>query len=126
MAFNFLGYSIEKMPKPAPKPKAAKPKAKKAKAKTKAKKKKMETSKKLAWWSVGIATLTTIASYVLAYFDHQSVETLSATVFTACVTYLVAYATKSLGEKISRNRHGLDADGNPYTTPVIEGEEDHP
>ena len=27
------------------------------------------------------------------------------------------YAGKSLGEKISRNRHGLDADGNPLPDP---------
>lgn len=29
------------------------------------------------------------------------------------VGYLVSYAAKSATEKISRNRHGLDADGNP-------------
>ena len=31
--------------------------------------------------------------------------------------YLITYAGKSLGEKISRNRHGLDADGNPLPDP---------
>lgn len=31
--------------------------------------------------------------------------------------YLITYAGKSLGEKISRNRHGLDADGNPFPDP---------
>lgn len=36
---------------------------------------------------------------------------------TACVGYLITYAGKSLGEKISRNRHGLDADGNPLPDP---------
>lgn len=30
---------------------------------------------------------------------------------------LATYAGKSLGEKISRNRHGLDADGNPLPDP---------
>lgn len=29
----------------------------------------------------------------------------------------LTYAGKSLGEKISRNRHGLDADGNPLPDP---------
>lgn len=38
-------------------------------------------------------------------------------IFTACVGYLITYAGKSLGEKISRNRHGLDADGNPLPDP---------
>lgn len=28
-------------------------------------------------------------------------------------TYLITYAGKSLGEKMSRNKHHLDADGNP-------------
>lgn len=32
-------------------------------------------------------------------------------------SYLITYAGKSLGEKISRNRHGLDADGNPLPDP---------
>ena len=86
--------------------------------------KKMETSKKLAWWVVIIATLTTIASYMLAYLGHETVETLSASIFTACIAYLVTYAGKSLGEKISRNRHGLDADGNPLSK-AVEGEK-HP
>ena len=31
--------------------------------------------------------------------------------------YLITYAGKSLGEKISRNRHRLDADGNPLPDP---------
>ena len=33
------------------------------------------------------------------------------------IEYLITYAGKSLGEKISRNRHGLDADGNPLPDP---------
>lgn len=33
------------------------------------------------------------------------------------IVYLITYAGKSLGEKISRNRHGLDADGNPLPDP---------
>jgi hypothetical protein len=38
---------------------------------------------------------------------------LSTTIFQACIGYLITYAAKSATEKISRNRHGLDADGNP-------------
>ena len=37
----------------------------------------------------------------------------TTTVFTACIGYLITYAGKSLGEKVSRNKHRLDADGNP-------------
>lgn len=48
---------------------------------------------------------------------RDPVGELTGTIFTACVGYLITYAGKSLGEKISRNRHGLDADGNPLPDP---------
>lgn len=43
----------------------------------------------------------------------QTVSDVTNTIFTACIGYLVTYAAKSATEKVSRNRHGLDADGNP-------------
>lgn len=73
-----------------------------------------EFSKKLAAWAVIVATVSVIASFVLAAFELDAVEDVTTTVFTACIGYLITYAGKSLGEKISRNKHGLDADGNPY------------
>lgn len=76
-------------------------------------KKKLETSKLLAYWAIVVATASTVASYMLAGFMLDPVSDLTSTIFTACIGYLITYAGKSLGEKISRNRHGLDADGNP-------------
>ena len=38
---------------------------------------------------------------------------MTVTVFGACCAYLVSYAAASTTEKVSRNRHGLDADGFP-------------
>lgn len=76
-------------------------------------KKKTGTSKKLAYWSATMATTSAIASYVLAAFGMDPVSELTSTIFTGCIGYLVTYAAKSLGEKISRNRHHLDEDGNP-------------
>ena len=73
----------------------------------------MEFSKKLAAWSVAAATLSALASYILAALDKQPVSDLTTAVFTGCIGYLVTYAAKSATEKISRNRHGLDPDGNP-------------
>ena len=73
-----------------------------------------EVSKMLAAWAVVVATVSVIASFVLAAFELDAVEDVTTTVFTACIGYLITYAGKSLGEKVSRNRHGLDADGNPY------------
>ena len=72
-----------------------------------------EFSKRLAAWCVMIATAAAIASYVLAFRGLETAEGITTTIFTACVGYLVTYAAKSATEKISRNRHGLDADGNP-------------
>ena len=72
-----------------------------------------EFSKKLAAWAVGIATAAAAASFVLAALDKQTVGDVTTTIFTACIGYLISYAAKSATEKISRNRHGLDADGFP-------------
>ncbi len=77
-------------------------------------KRKIETSKKLAVWAVVVATAVCIASYVLAALGHESVSDVTTTVFAACIGYLITYAGKSLGEKVSRNKHGLDENGKPY------------
>lgn len=73
----------------------------------------MEFSKKLAAWAATLATVAFVASYILAVFDKQTVSDVTTTVFTACIGYLITYSAKSLGEKASRNKYGLDADGNP-------------
>lgn len=77
-------------------------------------KKKIETSKKLAVWAVCIATLSSAASYVLAAVGMESVSDVTTVIFTACIGYLITYAGKSLGEKVSRNKHGLDENGRPF------------
>lgn len=103
---------IEKVPK---KTKKAKPK------------KKMETSKKLAWWAVVVATLTIITHYTLTALGLEPSADVTVAIVTACISYLVAYAAKSYGEKASRNKYGLDADGNPLgaSSGTTEGEK-HP
>lgn len=87
----------------------------KAKWASKPRRRPWEFSKKLAAWAVLIATLAAAASYVLAFRDQQTASDVTTTIFTACIGYLVSYAAKSATEKISRNRHGLDADGNPIS-----------
>ncbi len=77
----------------------------------------MEFSKKLAFWAVCIATASVIASYALSAFTRETASDVTVAVFTACIGYLITYAGKSLGEKMSRNKHGLDADGNPQHPP---------
>ncbi|MCI8815547.1 MAG: hypothetical protein HFF15_01800 [Angelakisella sp.] len=73
-----------------------------------------EFSKRLAAWCVIIATAAAVASYVLAFRGLDTAEGITTTVFTGCIGYLVSYAAKSAAEKVSRNRHGLDADGTPF------------
>ena len=91
-------------------------------AKRRKRRKKGEASKKLAFWAAAVATACPIASYTLAAFGLDPVSDLTGKIFTACVAYLVTYAGKSLGEKVSRNRHGLDADGKPFSEPVDNNE----
>lgn len=79
--------------------------------------KKIEASKKLAYWAAIVASLSAATSYLLSAFGRDPVSEVTGTIFTACVGYLITYAGKSLGEKISRNRHRLDADGNPLPDP---------
>lgn len=74
-----------------------------------------EFKKKLAAWAALIATGTVIASYVLAALDKQTNSDLAIAIFGACIGYLISYAAATVSEKVSRNRHGLDADGNPIT-----------
>ena len=62
--------------------------------------------------------------YILAYLDKQTASDVTTTIFTACIGYLVSYAAASTTEKVSRNRHGLDADGNPFQTNNTEGGSD--
>ena len=88
----------------------------------KKKKRPWEFSKKLAAWCVIIATAAAMASYTLAAFGKDPAEGITTTIFTGCIGYLVTYAAKSATEKISRNRHNLDADGNPIQ-PMNELEE---
>lgn len=88
-------------------------KRKREKAKKKDQRKPLEFSKVLAIWAVFIATAAAVASYVLAAFYREAVSDVTTTIFTACIGYLITYAGKSLGEKLSRNKHRLDADGNP-------------
>lgn len=88
-----------------------------AKKRRRKRKKKIEASKKLAYWAAIVASLSAATSYLLSAFGRDPVSEVTGTIFTACVGYLITYAGKSLGEKISRNRHRLDANGNPLPDP---------
>lgn len=84
-------------------------------------KKPWEFKKKLAAWAITIATLAAIASYALAVTDKSPIGEVTTTIFQACIAYLITYAGASATEKVSRNRHNLDADGNPRNPPDAGG-----
>jgi len=75
---------------------------------------KLEFSKVLAIWALTIATLVVVASYTLAAFGLDPIQDTALGIFSICVGDLLGYSAKSLMEKMSRNKHGLDADGRPY------------
>lgn len=76
-------------------------------------KKKTEFSKKVVLWVLVLTTLTVAGSFLLAAFDKQTVESLTSVIVTSLAVIIVTYCVKSLGEKASRNRHHLDANGTP-------------
>ena len=77
-------------------------------------KRKWEFKKWLAFWCMLLIMVAVGLSFYLAYTDHQTVSDVTTTIITACIAYLVSYAAASTTEKVSRNRHGLDADGIPF------------
>ena len=82
--------------------------------------KRWEFSKRLAAWAAILATLSVILSYILAFLGKDYAGEVTTTIFTACIGYLITYAGKSLGEKVSRNKYGLDENGQP----IGEGEKE--
>ena len=67
-------------------------------------------------WEFKKKLAAAVASYALAYMDKQTASDVTIAIITACGSVIAAYIAASTGEKVSRNRHGLDADGLPYQT----------
>ena len=82
------------------------------KSSTTQKKKKMEFSKKLVIWALIVTTVCITVSYTLSMLDKDSCQEVTVSVATACIAIAVSYEAKSLGEKHSRNKYGIDEDGN--------------
>lgn len=86
--------------------------ARKTKKDTK-KRKPLTFSKIIVIWAMIASSVALIMPYVLSWFYRDSVESLSATIITTCAGCIIAYAIKTLGEKMSRNKYHLDENGNP-------------
>lgn len=78
--------------------------------------KKAEFMKVIIVWAMAFGTACPCISYILSAFGRDPVSDISIAVFSGCTAGIIAYAVKSLGEKISRNKHGLDEDGKPLNT----------
>ena len=84
------------------------------------KKRKIEFKKKLAIFSVILIVIVTNASFILAFMGLVVPEQMTNTIIGTAFGYLVAYATTSTVEKNSRNKYGIDIDGNPIAKAVTE------
>ena len=84
----------------------------------KKRRKKTEFMKAIIVWAMVFGTLCPCASFTLSAFGRDPVSDVSITVFSGCTAGIIAYAVKSLGEKISRNKYGLDEYGKPYNSTI--------
>lgn len=75
-------------------------------------KKRREFSKILVAWALAITTICVALSYTLSFLYRDACVEVTVTVATACIAIAVAYEAKSYGEKNSRNKYGVDEDGN--------------
>lgn len=76
------------------------------------KKKKKEFSKILVVWALVLTTLCIAISYILSFTNHDTASDVTVAVASACIAIAVAYEAKSFGEKNSRNKYGIDQNGN--------------
>lgn len=80
--------------------------------------KRIEYSKFLAAWALGAATVCLAVTYMLSANDHDPCETVTIAIVTAAASVVDFYMHKSYKEKDSRNRYGIDAEGNKMPGPV--------
>lgn len=61
-----------------------------------------------------IACFGVLDSFVLAHLDKNTNTEVTVALIATVLGTVIAYCIKSLGEKKSRNQHGLDENGIPY------------
>lgn len=74
---------------------------------------KYEFSKKVAVFCCVLMIVAFITSVVLSLLDKDTLSDITVAVYTVCGSGILGYVLKSAFEKNSRNKYGLDADGNP-------------
>lgn len=63
---------------------------------------------------IGIASAGVIASFALAFLGMNTNSEVAVALIVTLLGAVAAYCIKELGEKKSRNEHGLDENGVPY------------
>lgn len=97
------------------------PKVGKSPAEQKTTKPKLEFKKKLLIWSLVATSICIAASYILSACGLESVSEIATSMIETCLGAIVGYCIATLGEKHSRNKYGIDPDGNPI--PAVEEED---
>jgi len=85
-------------------------------------KRRIEFSKRVVITMMVISCCWVSLSFVLSWFGKETLEGLTQTIVTTLLASIVGYFAKSFFEKNSRNKYGLDADGNPLTQNISENE----
>lgn len=74
---------------------------------------KYEFSKKIAIFCCVLMCFSYLLSVILSALDKDPISDITVAVYTVCGGGILGYIIKSAFEKNSRNKYGLDADGNP-------------
>lgn len=85
---------------------------------------KKEFSQMLVAAVVLFACLCVVAYYVAIFAGRECDSAIGVTALGTIVGGVLSYLLYQLGLKNSRNRYGIDADGQPYKTIIEEEEED--
>lgn len=63
---------------------------------------------------IAIASMGVVASFALAFLGMNTNSEVTVSLIVTLLGATVTYGIKELGEKKSRNEHGLDENGVPY------------
>lgn len=77
------------------------------------KKRPMEFKKKLLIWATAATSACIAASYILSACGLEPVSEVAVSMIETCLGAIIGYCIATFGEKNSRNKYGLDRNGNP-------------
>lgn len=78
----------------------------------------MEFSQKLVVFLIFFGVAGVIASYALGFMGFETNESVTITLITEIIVTGIAYMTYQFGLKSNRNKHKVDANGNPFLIKV--------